>query len=73
MCVDVHVNLFWSYYIYIYIYIYLYLYIYTHTHTHTHTHTDLTEKVRGGMGTRREGLGGMKNWRKEKIIFVYFI
>jgi hypothetical protein len=36
-------------------------------------YTDLTEKVRGGMGTRREGLGGMKNWRKEKIIFVYFI
>jgi len=44
-------------------FIYIYIYIYT----------DLTEKVRGGMGTRREGLGGMKNGRKEKIIFVYFI
>lgn len=56
MCVDAYVNLLFSYIIYIYIYIY----------------TDLTEKVRGGMGTRREGQGGNEELEERKDYFCIF-
>jgi hypothetical protein len=65
MCVDVYVNLFLSYTC-------VCVCVCTHTHTHTHTHIDLTEKVRGGMGTRREGMGRNEELEERKDYFCIF-